>query len=170
MSKRVAVFVDGANFFYMQKDRLGWWVDPKRMLEYIGNKIGIVEEAIYYVGVRPNQEPEQQKYLKALTHMGYTLETKVLRTIQTSEGERNKANLDVEIAIDMFNLIERYDVAVLVSGDADFRRAIQILLSRGKGVKVFSTAGFIAQDLRECTGRHFTDLQEIREEVEKRAS
>ena len=33
---RVAVFLDGANFFFMQKDE-GWFADPKKVLDYIKN-------------------------------------------------------------------------------------------------------------------------------------
>src|SRR5687767_11711588 len=35
MGLRTSVFVDGANFFYMQKDRLHWWIDPKKLLAWI---------------------------------------------------------------------------------------------------------------------------------------
>jgi len=35
-----------------------------------------------------------------------------------------KANLDIEIVVDMFNTVEQYDRVVLFSGDGDFERAI----------------------------------------------
>ena len=28
---RVAVFVDGANFFFLQRDGLGWFADPRKI-------------------------------------------------------------------------------------------------------------------------------------------
>ena len=36
---RVAVFVDGANFFYMQKNDLKWFVDTKKLLKYCANLV-----------------------------------------------------------------------------------------------------------------------------------
>jgi hypothetical protein len=33
---RISVFLDGANFFFMQKDALFWFADPKKILDYIG--------------------------------------------------------------------------------------------------------------------------------------
>lgn len=47
---RVSVFIDGANFFFMQRDGLKWFADPKKMLEYIENQYGEIADAFYYIG------------------------------------------------------------------------------------------------------------------------
>ncbi len=165
---RIALFVDGANFFYMQKDRLHWWIDPRRLLDWVKKK-GSVNDAFYYIAVDSHSNDQQQDgFLKALTYMGYSLVTKELKTISQADGsERKKANLDIEIVVDMFNTIEHYDMAVLVSGDADFERALQTLRTRGKKFLVLSTQGFVAKEIRAAAGMHFVDFQEIRAEVEK---
>jgi uncharacterized LabA/DUF88 family protein len=163
----ISVFVDGANFFYMQKDQLGWWIDPKKLLDWIRRK-GDIVDAFYYVGVDASGESRQEGYLKALTYMGYCLVTKHLKMIAQPNGSiLKKANLDVEIVLDLFNTIDAYDMAVLVSGDADFERPLQLLRARGKRFLVMSTAGFVAKEIREVAGMHFLDFQEIRAEVEK---
>lgn len=167
---KTAIFVDGANFFYMQKERLHWWVDPKKFLRWCQEKFGEVTDAIYYVGVNPNSKNKdnENSYLKALTYMGYSLNTKDVKVIIDQEGrERNKANLDIEIVVDMFNMIENYDCAVLVSGDSDFANALDKLRGRGKRFHVVSTKGFGSTEIREVAGMHFTDLDEIRDQVEK---
>lgn len=164
--KRISVFVDGSNFFYMQKDRLGWWVDPKKLLAWIG-KQGEIVDATYYASVDPDHEA-QASYLKALHYMGYAVESKPLKTIVQKDGtEKKKANLDIEIVLDMFNTIDRYDVAVLVSGDSDFTRALQILRHRGKQFSVLSTNGFVSREIRQICGMHYHDFAAIRDEVEK---
>jgi uncharacterized LabA/DUF88 family protein len=164
---RITVYVDGANFFYMQKDRLQWWIDPKRLLNWI-RKMGDVVDAFYYVGIDSNAEPQQENFLRALTYMGYSLVTKDLKTVVMSDGsERKKANLDVEIVLDMFNQIEQYDMVVLVSGNADFERPLDLLRARGKRFLVMSTQGFVAKEIRAKAGMHFVDFQEIRESIEK---
>jgi len=163
----ISVFVDGANFFYMQKDQLRWWIDPKKLLGWIQKK-GTIIDAFYYVGVDVAPEARQDAYLKALTYMGYTLITKNLKTILQPNGcEKKKANLDIEIVLDMFNTIELYDLAVLVSGDGDFERPLQLLRARGKRFLVLSTAGFVAKEIREVSGMRYIDFQDIRSEVEK---
>ncbi len=163
----ISLFVDGANFFYMQKDQLRWWIDPKKLLSWLQRQ-GHVVDAFYYVGVDTAPEARQDAYLKALAYMGYSLVTKNLKTvIQTNGLEKKKANLDIEIVLDMFNTIDLYDLAVLVSGDGDFERPLQLLRARGKRFLVLSTAGFVAKELREVAGIRFVDFQDIRSEVEK---
>lgn len=164
--RRIAVFVDGSNFFYMQKDCLKWWIDPKKLLRWCGER-GSVVDATYYASVDPENEA-QGSYSKALCHMGYRVESKTIKTFTAANGSvKHKANLDIEIVLDMFNTINNYDEAILVSGDADFGRALQILRARGKSFLVLSTKGFVASEIRAIAGMHYRDFQEIKEFVEK---
>lgn len=164
---RISLFLDGANFFYMQRDCLKWWADPKKILDFIKTK-GDLVDAFYYVGVDAPPEARQESYLKALPNIGYSLITKQLKTILLHDGNRKqKANLDVEIVLDMFNTIDHYDMAVLISGDGDFERPLQLLRARGKRFLVMSTQGVLAEEIRTLAGIHYTDFRDIRTEVEK---
>jgi uncharacterized LabA/DUF88 family protein len=164
---RVSLFIDGANFFYMQKDSLGWWADPKKILDYVRTK-GEIVDAFYYTGVEAPPATSQESYLRALTNMGYVIVNKTLKQILQNDGSvKQKANLDIEIVLDMFNTIEHYDMAVLVSGDGDFERPLQLLRARGKRFLVLSTQGVIAHELRTVAGMHYTDFRDIRGQVEK---
>lgn len=166
--KRVAVFLDGANFFYTQK-KLGWHIDAKRILDHC-RQFGDVIEAVYYTGT--SAENGQKKYHDRLAYFGYSLVTKPVKTIydQASGESIQKANLDIEIVLDMFNMIDLYDIAVLISGDGDFERAIRQLKSRGKEVKVISTRGCVANELVHATGINYIDILTIKEEVERKVS
>lgn len=165
--RRIAVFVDGSNLFFIQKDSLNWWIDPKRLLNWIARR-GEIVDATYYASIDSTNEA-QQKYLKAVCHMGYRVETKAIRSQSTSDGsQRHKANLDIDIVVDMINTINCYDEAVLVSGDADFCRALQCLRTRGKLFVVVSTKGFVATELRALAGMHYFDLADLREQIEKK--
>jgi uncharacterized LabA/DUF88 family protein len=164
---KISVYVDGANFFYMQRNKLGWWIDTEKLLDFIKAK-GDIVDAFYYVGKDIPPEARQDAFLKALTYMGYSLVTKDLKTVIQEDGsEKRKANLDIEIVLDMFNTIEHYDMAVLVSGDGDFERPLQLLRARGKKFLVMSTQGFVAREIREVAGMHFIDFEDIKDEVEK---
>ena len=112
--KKVAIFMDGANSFYTQK-KMGWQIDAEKLLNYC-KECGDVVEAIYYSG--ENDDSKQRSFLNKLAYIGYSLETKPVKTIRDYEtGETSqKANLDVEIVLDMFNMIDRYDMAILISG------------------------------------------------------
>lgn len=164
---RISIFLDGANFFFMQKE-MKWHVSPKKIIDYISTK-GEVVDAFYYTGQDAPPEVNQQKYLDALPDMGYSLVTKQIKDIyDTKTGKtKRKANLDIEIVLDMFNTIDNYDMAVLISGDGDFERPLQLLRARGKQLLVLATEGFIARELRHTVGKHYIDLQSIRTEIEK---
>ena len=164
--KRIALFLDGANCFYTQK-KMGWLIDAEKLLNYCKG-FGEVVEAIYYTG--NGEDVKQKSFLTKLAYIGYSLETKPIKTIQDYEtGETcHKANLDVEIVLDMFNMIDRYDTAILVSGDGDFERALRQLKARGKEVKVISTRGCVATELVHTLGINYIDLLAIRESIERK--
>ena len=165
---RVALFVDGANFFYMQKNDLNWFVDTKKLLRYC-ERFGDLVDAYYYVGKDSPPEAGQQAFLSALTYMGYSLVTKPIKTIYDSSSGKliQKANLDIEIVLDMFNTIDLYDTAVLVSGDSDFDRVLRLLRARGKRFKVLASPHFVASELRDVAGMHLIDMETLRAEIEK---
>lgn len=165
---RISVFVDGANLFYLQKDNLGWWIDLQKLLAWLNLHKGEVIDAVYYIGEDIPQEGRQQAFLDRLAHMGYSLVTKPIKNVRQYDGGVNrKANLDIEIVLDMFNTIDHYDLAVLVSGDGDFERALDMLKARGKRFLILSSEGTIATETRRLAGMHFVDFQSIRSEVEK---
>ena len=164
--KRISVFVDGANFFYLQKDCLKWWIDPRKLLDWIGQR-GEIVDATYYASVDVSNA-SQASYLKALYHMGFSVQQKAIKTFVQHDGrEKHKANLDIEIVLDMFNTLDNYDEAILVSGDADFARALETLRARGKQFRVMSATGFVAQELRQLAGMHYEDLADLRKNIEK---
>lgn len=166
---RVSVFVDGANLFFMQKEGLGWFADLKKLLDYIEVQYGEIADAFYYIGKDAPPDARQQSFLDALPSMGYSVVSKPIKTIFDAKTgtTKKKANLDIEIVLDMFNTIDSYDLAVLVSGDGDFDRALQLLKARGKKTVVVATTGFIASELRATVGRHYIDLASIESSIKK---
>ena len=165
--KKIAVFLDGANCFYTQR-KMGWNIDAEKLLDYC-KEYGDVVEATYYTAVA--QDNNQRKYHDKLAYIGYSLVTKPLKTMYDEETGKTtqKANLDIEIVLDMFNMIDRYVMAILISGDGDFERALQQLKSRGKEVKVISTRSCVATELVHAMGINYIDFLGIRETVERKA-
>ena len=165
MKKRIAVFVDGGNFFFLQRDELRWWVDPKKLLEWISNE-GEVVEAMYYAGYDAS-DFSQLGYLKALSYMGYSLVSKEIKFVETNGHQIRKANMDCELVADIFCMKDSYDMIYLVSGDADFASILQRVRAIGKNFKVISSGRFVANEVREVAGSHLIDFQDIRRYVEK---
>jgi uncharacterized LabA/DUF88 family protein len=161
--QRVAVFLDGSNFFYMQKDALRWFIDPKKLLNWL-SQYGEITDANYYTTV-DNQNEGQLMYLKALNHMGFRVETKPID--QFNEEDGFDGSVDLDMLIDMLVQIDNYDMAIIISGDADFARIVEVLRARGKDYLVLSTKGMVASAIRNVAGVHYKDIAELRSEIEK---
>lgn len=165
-NERVAIFVDGANMFYAQRI-LGWHLDFARVIEYFTRGREIYN-AFYYTGVQVPPDNSQRDFLTALRHLGFTIREKSIKETvdQSSNAVIRRANLDIEIVIDMFNTADRYDVAILMSGDGDFERAVELLRSKGKEIVGVGTRGMISSELENACDR-YVKLEDIRSEVEK---
>jgi uncharacterized LabA/DUF88 family protein len=166
-TNRISVFVDGENAYYAQRS-LGWFFDPKKLLDYFtqGATIG---DAFWYASQKMPPDPREQRFYGYLNHAGFTVRVKSIKYFRDEvSGElTRKANLDLEMAIDLFTTIAQYDTAVLVTGDGDFERAVELLRSYGKRVIVASTQDTVSRELRNATGKHFFDLAEIRQHIER---
>ena len=153
--------------FYAQQKN-GWFFDPRRVLEYFRNEQSqtMLVNAFWYTGLKDHQD--QRGFRDALISLGYTVRTKILKEYYDDSSGRysQKANLDIEIVIDMFNTVEQYNRVILFSGDGDFERAIELLRSKNTHITVVSTEGMIARELRNVTDRYI-DLNLIRNKIEK---
>ncbi len=164
---RVSIFIDGNNMFYAQQKN-GWFFDPRRVLDYFVRSQPNVElvNAFWYTGIKdPN---DQRAFRDALINLGFTVRAKLLKEYRDEDSGRyfQKANLDIEIVIDMFNTVGQYDRVILFSGDGDFERAVELLRSKNTLITVVSTEGMIARELRNATDRYI-DLNDIRPYIEK---
>ncbi|MBZ8179481.1 MAG: NYN domain-containing protein [Oscillatoria sp. PMC 1051.18] len=165
---RLSIFVDGNNMFYAQQKN-GWFFDPKRVLKYFQFEDEpniMLVNAFWYTGLKDSQD--QRGFRDALISLGYTVRTKILKEYYDDSSGRysQKANLDIEIVVDMFNTCDQYNRVVLFSGDGDFERAIELLRSKNTHITVVSTEGMIARELRNATDRYI-DLNDIRDKIEK---
>lgn len=163
---RVGIFVDGGNMFYAQRT-LGWHLDFGRVLQYFARGRDLFN-AFYYTGVPTPVEPAQRDFLTVLRHLGCTVRMKPMKEPggPSNTTLNRKANLEIEIVVDMFNTASRYDVAVLMSGDGEFTRAVELLRSNGKEIIGVGAGGMIAAELENACDR-YVKLDNIRHEVEK---
>ncbi len=169
--ERVCLFIDGANLYSASRN-LGFDVDYRNLLEYFRRQCHVLR-AYYYSAVL---ETEEYSPLKPLTdwlaYNGYTLVTKPAREFTDAMGRRRlKGNMDIELAIDMLELSEKMDHAVLFSGDSDFRRLIEAVQRRGVRVSVVSsirtTPPMVADELRRQADQ-FLELADIAPEFTRR--
>tara|TARA_Y100000034_G_scaffold135296_1_gene206616 strand:- start:3430 stop:3948 length:519 start_codon:yes stop_codon:yes gene_type:complete len=168
MSNRIAVYIDGPNFFYMQKDGLSWFVDPKKILEWVKRRFnGDLVDARYYQSIDPMHAAKGGQFLKALPYMGYSLHTKNVKTINDGNEQWNESNITIGMMLDIWDAKDQFDCLVLVSGSGDFEEIVERLRSRGKQVAILATHGFLSGDLRSKVGQWFIDFSTIQNEVQK---
>jgi len=164
MSRRMSIFIDGANMTYAQK-KLGWQIDFKKTVDYFSQGKNLIN-AFYYA--RDPQDEDEKRFYGFLTWTGYTVRTKPVKvwTDPSTSDVSSKCNLDIEMVVDMFNTASLYDVAVVFTGDGDFGRAVELLRSKGKRIFACSTQEMISYELANAVDR-YVDLTEVRHYIER---
>jgi uncharacterized LabA/DUF88 family protein len=157
---RVAIFVDGSNLFYAAL-QLNIEIDYTKLLARLTGGSRLLR-SFFYTGVDRNNE-KQQGFLLWMRRNGYRVIAKDL--VQLPDGSK-KANLDVEIAVDMMALVGSYDTAVLVSGDGDLAYAVDAVSYRGVRVEVVSLRSMTSDSLINVSDRYI-DLENVKEDIQK---
>ena len=164
----VALFIDGANL-YATARALGFDIDYKRLLDVFTRKCNLVR-ALYYTALIEDQEYSPIRPLVDwLDYNGYTMVTKPTKEFTDAAGRRKvKGNMDIELAVDVMEMVDRLDHVVLFSGDGDFRRLVEAVQRRGCRVTVVSTLRsqppMIADELRRQADT-FIDLFELQSQI-----
>jgi uncharacterized LabA/DUF88 family protein len=160
---KVAIFIDGANLFYAAL-QLGIEINYTKLLGHLTSGARLLR-AFFYTGVDLNNE-KQQSFLLWMRRNGYRVVTKEL--VQLPDGSK-KADLDVEIVVDMMTMVGSYDTAILVSGDGDLAYAVNALSYKGVRVEVVSLRSMTSDSLinyADC----YIDLDSIKENIQKARS
>ncbi|WP_415237545.1 NYN domain-containing protein [Sneathiella sp.] len=171
--ERTALFIDGSNL-YASARSLGFDIDYKKLLSEFKNK-GRLVRAFYYTALMEEQEYSPIRPLVDwLDYNGFTMVTKPTKEFTDATGRRKlKGNMDIELAIDMMELSERIDHAVLFSGDGDFRRLVEAIQRKGVRVTVASTVKtsppMIADELRRQAD-FFIELKDIQNKIGRAVS
>ena len=154
MSKNVAVFVDVANIFYAAK-AAGVDIDYVTLLKAATAGRDLVR-AYAYTGLDPDNE-NQRNFHDFLRRSNYKVVSKDIR--KYGDG-KVKANLDIELVVDMMKTARNLDIAIVVSGDGDFAPAIRAVQEQGVRVEVISFRGNTSSDLIEVADL-FTDIVQL---------
>jgi uncharacterized LabA/DUF88 family protein len=157
---RVAIFIDGSNLFYAAL-QLGIEIDYSKLLARLTGASRLLR-SFFYTGVDRTNE-KQQGFLLWMRRNGYRVIAKDL--VQLPDGSK-KANLDVEIAVDMMKLVGKYDTAVLVSGDGDLAYAVDAVSYCGARVEVVSLRSMTSDSLINVADRYI-DLDQVKEDIQK---
>ena len=168
--EKIALFIDGANL-YAAARALNFDIDYKRLLDVFASK-GRMIRAFYYTALIEDQEYSPIRPLVDwLDYNGYTMVTKPAKEFTDATGRRKiKGNMDIELAIDLLEMAEYLDHAVVFSGDGDFRSLVEAAQRKGLRVTVVSTVRsqppMIADELRRQAD-NFIELEDLRSTISR---
>ena len=147
---RVAVFVDVQNVFYTVKESHGCHFDYKAFWDQVTAGREVVRAFAYAIDSGDRKQIQFQQILESI---GF--EVKLKPFIQRRDGSA-KGDWDVGITLDMIELAQDVDVAVLASGDGDFDLVVTKLRdSHGVEVEVYGERKLTAQSLIQAATRFF---------------
>lgn len=142
--EKVAVYIDGNNFYKYLKDKeinfpKGTRFNFNKFVDFL-TKGRVCISKRYYVGIARNLDNTekskqivsgQQKFLSEIEKDGFT--TKRGR-VMYDKGRIREKGTDVKLAVDLIvgAVDDLYDTAILVSSDTDLIPAVQYINYRGK--------------------------------------
>jgi uncharacterized LabA/DUF88 family protein len=168
MEDRYAIFIDGSNLYHALKSDFG---KVSLSLQKLRDKLVAGRKHIrtyYYNTAGRTDEPTKyaahQRFLESLKNIPYFQIT--LGRLEPRDLTFVEKGVDVTLAVDLLLLAHQnaYDVAIVVSGDADFSYAVHAVKQMGKRVIVAFCRSSLAKQLRqecdECIDLNETFLAE----------
>lgn len=195
--QRIAIFIDGWNFKYATFDAFGMRVDYLKLLDHL-TRDAFLLRAYFYTGewddaaisqyIRLTNPPDagakraemeaqrssDRRFWRFLDRNGFRVVRKPVRVARDAQGViAVKADLDLELAIDMLTLSDKCDRQILVSGDGDFVPLVHAVAARGVRVAVVSTqaeeayrsAHYRASDDLLDAADEFISVESIRDSI-----
>jgi uncharacterized LabA/DUF88 family protein len=157
---RVAIFIDGSNLYHALKDNFGRAdISFSEFSRKLSGERRLFRTYYYNVLQDPNKGTEghrdQQDFLDALRRVPF-LEVRLGGT-KLSQGVTVEKGIDIMLATDIINFAWKnvFDIAIIVSGDADFAYALKVVKDMGKHVEVAHFESNVSRELLDLAdSRH----------------
>jgi uncharacterized LabA/DUF88 family protein len=160
MGERISIYIDGANFVYglksLNKTYSDYHFDFEAFIKKIIGKNDLIDIFYYNASLKqeinPRRFKEQQKLLARLRKI---VKCKVVLCKRQKRFNKDKEEYytikgdDINLALDMLNDAwkDKYDKAILFSGDGDFVPLLKYVKNKNKKVEVVSFDKLASRDL-----------------------
>lgn len=162
--RRAIIFIDGSNLYHNSKSLIDKpsKIDFNKLARFICNKYQLELIEIRYYNAVPDITDNENVYYKhmefldGLRKQGIVVEERKLKKIKQLKIKIEKG-IDVLIASEMIRktLVEKNcEVCILISGDADFIPAMQIIKDAGYEVIVCNQRYGFSNELRQGKFRY----------------
>ena len=168
MTKRVSVYIDGANFYYGLKTINIKYSDiffdfEKFVKEIIRNDELI---AIYYYNAPLKENLNKWVYwnqMNLFVRLRKIVKCKVILCKRQKRVDRDEKEYyvikgdDIHLSLDMLRdaCKDKYDKAILISGDGDFTQLVEYVKEENKEVIIYAFKELTSVDLINKANKHF---------------
>ena len=147
MGSRISIYIDGPNLLHCG-DAEGCRIDYLEKFQTFILKGRTLVDINFYNSEK-RQDLGSKSFHRKLSLGGYNLKLTQLKTDQVGVPYEKRINTQI-VADSMYDaFINKYDVAVICSGDADLVPAIEYLLKMGKQVEVLAFSTGFSWEMRE---------------------
>jgi len=168
MEKRVSVYIDGANFYYglktINKRYSDIFFDFEKFVKEIVSKDKLI--AIYYYNAPLKENFNKWVYwnqMKLFARLRKIPKCKVVLCKRQKRVDKYDKEYyiikgdDIHLSLDMLRdaCKEKYDKAILVSGDGDFTQLVNYVKEEKKEVEVYAFKELTSVDLINKADKHF---------------
>lgn len=160
------IFIDGSNMYknmiqLFNKASVDYYAFS---LKLTGSERELIRTYYYNCPLDQNENPQSYKAQQSFFNNLYStplLELRLGRLQKKSDGRRIQKGVDVKLAVDMLSkaVKNQYDVAILVSGDADFAEVVQEVKDLAKHVELAFFPNQPCFHLKQCCDK-FIELNE----------
>lgn len=158
---RVGIFADVQNLHHGARKQYGRRIDYERLLNYVvaGRKL---VKAIAYLIQPPGTD--YSRFIGWLRSLNFEVKSKPPRL--RADGS-TKSDWDMGVALDIFSLMDKLDVVIILSGDGDFVDLAETLQQKGLKVEVAFFPETTAMNLRETADAYYPLGENILTEIHK---
>jgi len=160
---RVAIFIDGENIHYSAK-HMNMRLDYLKMCKRLVNGRKLVR-AHFYTAIS-NQSEGKIDFVNFLRLNGFKVVTQEIKVVEDDGVEQKfyRGNLDLDMAVDIYELLPHVDTIILCTGDGDFIRVVDSVGRKGIHVEVCALREMTSTELIACCDSYM-DLDQIRADI-----
>jgi len=160
MNKRVSIYIDGANFVYglktLHRKYSDYHFDFEKFFKKIVGRNKLIDIFYYNASLKqkinPRRFKEQQKLFSRLSKIPKCKIILCKRQKRFDKDDEEYYTIkgdDINLALDMLNDAweDKYDIAIIFSGDGDFAPLVKYVKNKKKEVEVVSFEEILSRNL-----------------------
>ena len=152
-------FIDSQNLNLSIRAQ-GWVLDYKKFRKYLEDKYSVTKAFLFLGYV-----PQNQDLYTSLQESGYIV---IFKPTLTLPNGKVKGNVDAELVLHTMVEYQRYDKALLVTGDGDFYCLVDYLIKQEKLLKLMVPNENKFSSLFRKIMSHVVFMNNLREKLEYR--